>query len=52
MISLEGERIAFYGKIKARGTVEAWMSSVEFEMKRAVRRSIKQAHDHMEMSDP
>lgn len=28
MISLEGERIAFYGKVKARGTVEAWMSGV------------------------
>ncbi|KAJ1569749.1 hypothetical protein HK405_000011 [Cladochytrium tenue] len=43
MISPEGERVAFVKSLKARGNVEAWLSSVEEAMVVVLRKLVKAA---------
>ncbi|KAJ3111652.1 Dynein heavy chain 6, axonemal [Phlyctochytrium bullatum] len=43
MISPEGERVPFVKAVKARGNVEAWLSSVEENMVTILRRLLKSA---------
>lgn len=43
MLSAEGERVPLGGNLKARGGVEVWLASVEFEMQRSLARSAKEA---------